>query len=163
MLRSAKQRRCCARQSNGNAALGRATARRTTDWRRYGGDVRGRLSYAQKRPAKVLQCAHCRGIARLFSATAKPSLEPQWQSAAQNSTGMALNRTAKAQRGLAQSRHATELQSVALQRRSKAIPSKGIAVLCADRQRQGRAGRSVYKQQHCKESPAQTTERTAME
>ena len=73
------------------------------------------------------------------SATAKPSLEPQWSRIANPGSGMAPNRPAKAQRGLAQSRHATELQSVALQRRSKAIPSEGIAVLCADKQRQGRA------------------------
>lgn len=75
------------------------------------------------------------------SATAKPSLEPQWNCNARTGSGMAPNRPAKAQRGLAQSRHAAEQQSVVPQGPSLPKTRQGIAVLCADRRRQGRVKR----------------------
>ena len=124
ILSSAQQRQGVPRTGvcNGDAALGKATVMLRSDWHRHGGDVRGQLSYAQKRPAKATQSMTLprhstsflgNGKASLClsvccSATAKPSLEPQWHSNARTGSGMAPNRPAKARRGLAQPRHAAE-------------------------------------------------------
>lgn len=134
-----------------SAKLGKATALRSPEWRRHGGDVRGRLSYARKRPARVLQCAHCRGIAHLFSATAKQAyacrcVAQQRQRHPWNRNGTAMlgqaaewHRTGQPRRNVDWHSHdmqrqgrAKHLQATALQRKSSSDNRKnsnGIAPL----------------------------------